>query len=170
MQQAPAKKSQKRHAADAAEEAAAAAAAEAKLMDREEEEENEISFHILCFHGKFLPPIFCSVYEQLREADPTKEIKVIQKLRSSQAHCVRIHQGRLAEIIWSLFIDTEDELTKTVKKLVFDVDDGKAILASDHPVMIGLAGLSRGACAHRLACLCLAFDAACSFQSSSRSS
>lgn len=55
------KKSQKRHAADAAEEAAAAAAAEAKLMEREEEEENEISFHILCFHGKFLPPIFCSV-------------------------------------------------------------------------------------------------------------
>ena len=124
MQQAPAKKSQKRHAADAAEEAAAAAAAEAKLMDREEEEENEISFHILCFqvspaHILFRRNIggYGPVYEQLREADPTQEIKVIQKLRSSQAHCVQSHQGRLAEIIRSLFIDTEDELTKTVKNL-----------------------------------------------------
>jgi len=61
MQQAPAKKSQKRPAADAAEESAAAAAAEARLMEREEEEENEISFHILCYHGKFLPPILRSV-------------------------------------------------------------------------------------------------------------
>ena len=61
-QQAPAKKSQKRPVADAAEEAAAAAAAaEARLMEREEEEENKISFHILCFHGKFLPPILRSV-------------------------------------------------------------------------------------------------------------
>ena len=48
------KKCQNRPAADAAEEAAAVAAAEARL-EREEEEENEISFHILCFHGKFLP-------------------------------------------------------------------------------------------------------------------
>ena len=55
------KKSQKRPAADAAEEAAAVAAAEARLMEREEEEENEISFHILCYHGKFLPPILRSV-------------------------------------------------------------------------------------------------------------
>jgi len=61
MQQAPAKRSQKRPAADAAEESAAAAAAEARLMEREEEEENEISFHILCYHGKFLPPILRSV-------------------------------------------------------------------------------------------------------------
>ena len=63
MQQAPAKKSQKRPVADAAEEAAAAAAAEARLMEREEEEENEMSFHVLCFkfHGKFLPPILRSV-------------------------------------------------------------------------------------------------------------
>ena len=52
-EQAPAKKSQKRPAADAAEEAAAVAAAEARLM--------EISFHILCFHGNFLPPILRSV-------------------------------------------------------------------------------------------------------------
>ena len=95
---------------------------------------------------------------------------MIQKLGSSQAHCVRSHQGRLAEIIRSLFSDTEDENTKTVKKLVFDVDDGKAILASDHPVMIGLAELSKGVFAHRLACLCLAFDAVSSFQSPSRSS
>ena len=43
------------------EEAAAVAAAEARLMEREEEEENEISFHILCYHGKFLPPILRSV-------------------------------------------------------------------------------------------------------------
>ena len=54
-------KSQKRPAADAAEEAAAVTAAEARLMEREEEEENKISFHILCFHGKFLPPILRSV-------------------------------------------------------------------------------------------------------------
>ena len=100
------------------------------------------------------------MYEQLREADPSQEIKVIQKLRGSQAHCVRAHHGRLALVIRSLFSDTEDELTNTVKKLVFDVDDGMAILASDHPIMIELARLSKGACAHRLACLCLAFDAA----------
>ena len=30
-------------------------------MEREEEEENKISFHTLCFHGKFLPPILRSV-------------------------------------------------------------------------------------------------------------
>jgi len=113
---------------------------------------------------------YAPVYEQLRDADPTQEIKVIQKLRSSQAHCVRSHHGRLAQIIKSLFSETVDELTNTVKKLVFDVDNGKAILASDHPVMIGLAGLSKGAFAHRLACLCLAFDAASSFQSQSTSS
>ena len=66
------------------------------------------------------------MYEQLREADPTQEIKVIQKLRSSQAHCVRSHHGRLATIVRSLFDETEDGLTKTVKKICFDVDDGKA--------------------------------------------
>ena len=68
-------------------------------------------------------------------------------------------------MIWSLFNKTENELTKTVKSIVFDVDDGKAVLASENPVMIKLAKLSKGACAHRLACLCLAFDAASSFQS-----
>ena len=106
------------------------------------------------------------MYEQLREADPNQEIGVIQKLRGSPAHCVRSHHGRLAQIIPSLFrvSDTENELTNTVKKLVFDVDDRKAILASDHPVMIELAKLSKGACTHRLACLCLAFDAVSSFQ------
>ena len=166
-------KSQKRPAADAAEEAAVVAAAEARLMEREEEEENEISFHILCFHSKFLQHTlfrrniggYAPVYEQMREADPNQEIKVIQKLRGSQAHCVRAHHGRLAQVIQSLFSDTEDELTNTVKKLVFDVEGGKAILASDHPIMIELAKLSKDACAHRLACLCLAFDAASSFQS-----
>jgi len=110
------------------------------------------------------------VYEQMREADPNQEIRVIQKLRGSQAHCVRFHHGWLAQIIRSLFSDTEDVLTNTVKKRVFDVEDGKAILASDHPIMIELAKLSKGACAHRLACLCLAFDAAFSFQSPSTSS
>jgi hypothetical protein len=132
--------------------------------------------------NKELPPILRSVvvrgniggygpvYEDLREADPIQEIKVIQKLRSSQAHCVRAHHGRLALIIRSLFEETQDELIKTVKKIVFDVDDGKAILPSDHPVFIELAKLSKGACAQRLACLCLAFDAASSFQSPSTSS
>ena len=81
------------------------------------------------------------MYEQLREADPNQEIKVIQKLRGSQAHCVRAHHGRLAQVIQSLFSDTEDELTNTVKKLVFDVEGGKAILASDHPIMIELANI-----------------------------
>jgi len=106
------------------------------------------------------------VYEQLREADPSQEIKVIQKLRGSQAHCVRAHHGRLAQVIRSLFSD----ITNTVKRLVFGVEDGKAILAPDHPLMFELAKLSKGACAHRLACLCLAFDAASSFQSPSTSS
>lgn len=95
------------------------------------------------------------MYEQLREADPSQEIKVIQKLRGSQAHCVRAHHGRLAQVI---------------RSLVFGVEDGKAILAPDHPLMFELAKLSKGACAHRLACLCLAFDAASSFQSPSTSS
>ena len=128
------KKSQKRPAA-AAEEAAAVAAAEARLMEREEEEENEISFHILCYHGKFLPPILRSVVTWLSasksgittvvtlvvmpdlEADPNQDIKVTQKLRSSQAHCVRSHHSRLAQIIRSLFSETVDELTNTVKSL-----------------------------------------------------
>ena len=108
---------------------------------------------------------YAPVYEQLREADPRQEIQVIQKLRGSQAHCVRAHHGRLAQVILSLFSDTEDELTNTVKKLVFGVEDGKAILAPNHPIMFELAKLSKGACAHRLVCLCLAFDAASSFQS-----
>ena len=106
------------------------------------------------------------MYEQLREADPSQEIKVIQKLRGSQADCVRAHHGRLAQVIRSLFSDN----TNTVKRLVFGVEDGKAILAPDHPIMFELAKLSKGACAHRLACLCLAFDAASSFQSPSTSS
>ena len=80
-------------------------------MEREEEEENEISFHILCFHGKFLPHTlfrrniggYAPAYEQLLEADPNQEIRVIQKLRGSQAHCVRFLHGRLAQIIWSHF-------------------------------------------------------------------
>ena len=110
------------------------------------------------------------MYEQLREADANQEIRVIQKLRGSPAHCVRSHHSRLAQIIRTLFRETVDELTNTVKKLVFDVDNGKAILASDHPIMIELAKLSKDACAHRLACLCLAFDAASSFQSPSTSS
>ena len=51
------RKSKKRPAVDTAEDAAAAAAAEAGLTEQEEEGEYDISFHILCFHGKFLPPI-----------------------------------------------------------------------------------------------------------------
>ena len=92
---------------------------------------------------------YAPVYEQLREADPRQEIQVIQKLRGSQAHCVRAHHGRLAQVI---------------RSLVFGVEDGKAILAPDHPIMFELAKLSKGACAHRPACLCLAFDAISSFQ------
>ena len=42
----------------------------------------------------------------------------------------------------SKFSYTEDVLTNTVKKRVFDVEDGKAILASDHPIMIELARLT----------------------------
>ena len=111
---------------------------------------------------------YAPVYEQLREADPRQEIQVIQKLRGSQAHCVRAHHGRLAQVIRSLFSD----ITNTVKRLVFGVEDGKAILAPDYPIMFELATskLSKGACAHRLVCLCLAFDAASSFQSPSTSS
>ena len=91
------------------------------------------------------------MYEQLREADATQEIKVIQKLRSIQAHCVKFHHGRLATIVRSLFNESEDELTKTVKKIVFDVDDGNTILSSYHPVMIELAKLSSPSSRHRQA-------------------
>ena len=80
------------------------------------------------------------------------------------AHFVRSHQCWLLMIIQPLFTETDDELTKTVKTItVFDVDDGKAIIASDNPIMIELAKLSKGACAQRLACLSLAFDASSSF-------
>ena len=91
------------------------------------------------------------MYEQLREADATQEIKVIQKLLSLKAHCVRSHHGQLATIVRSLFNETEDELTKTVKKIVFDVDDGNTILSSDHPVIVELAKLSSPSSRHRQA-------------------
>jgi hypothetical protein len=82
------------------------------------------------------------------------EMKMVRKLRSSQAHCVKSHHGRLALIIHLLFTSTEDELVKTVKSRVFGVENEEPILAPDHPVMHELATLSIGACAWPLACLC----------------
>ena len=119
--------------------------------------------------NKELPPVIRSaivrgniggygpVYDQLRDADPVMEMKMVRKLRSSQAHCVKSHHGRLALIVKSLFTSTEDELTKTVKSRVFGVENGEPILAPDHPVLRELATLSNGACAWRLACLCFKF-------------
>ena len=100
------------------------------------------------------------VYDQLRDADPVMEMKMVRKLRSSQAHCVKSHHGRLASIVKSLFTSTEDELVKTVKSRVFGVENGEPILAPDHPVLRELATLSNGACAWRLACLCFALTLA----------
>jgi len=100
------------------------------------------------------------VYDQLRDADPSMEIKMVRKLRSSQAHCVKSHHGRLTTVVHSLFTFTEDELTKTVKSRVFGVEGGEPILAPDHPVMQELATLSNGACSWRLACLCFALTLA----------
>ena len=128
--------------------------------------------------NKELPPIIRSaikrfniggygpVYDQLREADPKAEIKMVRKLRSSQAHCVKSHHGQLALVVSSLFTESheEDELTIKVKKLVFDIDGGAPIIDRDHPLMRELAALSKGACAQRLACMCLVFEAASSFQ------
>jgi len=114
--------------------------------------------------NKDLPPIIRSaiqrfniggygaVYDQLREADPKAEIKMVRKLRSSQAHCVKSHLGQLALVVSSLFDQTDeaDELTIKVKKLVFDIENGAPIIDSDHPLMLELATLSKGACAQRL--------------------
>jgi hypothetical protein len=85
---------------------------------------------------------------------------MVRKLRSSQAHCVKSHHGRLTTVVHSLFTFTEDELTKTVKSRVFGVEGGEPILAPDHPVMQELATLSNGACSWRLACLCFALTLA----------
>ena len=88
------------------------------------------------------------------------QLRMVRRLLSSQAHCVKSHHGRLALIVQSLFTSTEDELVKTVKSRVFGVENGEPILAPDHPVLRELATLSNGACAWRLACLCFALTLA----------
>lgn len=96
-----------------------------------------------------------SVYDKLRDVEPKAELKMVRKLRLSQAHCVKSHHDRLAVIIHSLFTFSDDDLSVKVKKIVFDIDNGEPIIGLDHPVMIELAKLSKGAATQRLACCAL---------------
>jgi hypothetical protein len=81
--------------------------------------------HCLFLHQALQHWWLWAMCNQLREADPKAEIKMVSKLRSCQAHCVKSHLGQLVLVVFSLFVQSNemDELTIKVKKHVFDIDD-----------------------------------------------
>jgi len=75
-------------------------------------------------------------YEALYDANPDSELKVVQKLRASQAHTIRKHRERLAVLISQFFEQTTDPVINWAKAKVFHIMDGGPLLPETHPVMV----------------------------------
>ena len=78
-------------------------------------------------------------YDSLRYKSPKAELNLLNRWVRSGQNAARGHREKVAEIISSLFKDTpHDEALVHVKKSVFNVDGGSAIMTPNHPAMIEL--------------------------------
>ena len=84
-------------------------------------------------------------YDDMRKSYPPGEIAMIKRFLRTGQHAARQHRENVAKIVASLFRDTPtDAALVHVKKQVFGVEDGKAIMNDDHPAIIKLLGLPKG--------------------------
>jgi len=84
-------------------------------------------------------------YDSLRDKSPKAELNLLNRWVRSGQHAARGHREKVAEIISSLFKDTpHDEALVHVKKSVFNVDGGSAIMSPNHPAIIELLSQPKG--------------------------
>jgi hypothetical protein len=84
-------------------------------------------------------------YDDMRKSHPPGEIDMVIRFLRSGQHAARQHRENVAKIVASLFRDTPaDAALVHVKKEVFGVEGGKAIMNDDHPAIKELLGLPKG--------------------------
>jgi len=84
-------------------------------------------------------------YDNMRKLYPAGEVDMVIRFLRSGQHAARQHRENVAKIVASLFRDTPtDAALVHVKKEVFGVEGGKAIMKDDHPAIKELLGLPKG--------------------------
>ena len=84
-------------------------------------------------------------YDSMRKLYPAGEVVMVVRFLRSGQHAARKHRENVAKIVASLFRDTPaDAALVHVKKEVFGVEGGKAIMNDDHPAIKELLGLPKG--------------------------
>jgi predicted GNAT family acetyltransferase len=84
-------------------------------------------------------------YDDMRKFYPAGETTMVIRFLRSGQHAARQHRENVAKIVASLFKDTPtDAALVHVKKEVFGVEGGKAIMKDDHPAITALLGLPKG--------------------------
>jgi len=84
-------------------------------------------------------------YDDMRNSCPAGEVEMVMRFLRSGQHAARQHRENVAKIVASLFRDTPtDAALVHVKKEVFGVEGGKAIMKDDHPAIQELLGLPKG--------------------------
>ena len=85
------------------------------------------------------------MYDDMRKLYPPGEITMVTRFLRSGQHAARQHRENVGKIVASLFTDTPtDAALVHVKKEVFGVENGKAIMLPDHPAIKELLGLPKG--------------------------
>ena len=84
-------------------------------------------------------------YDDMRNLYPLGEKTMVARYLRSGQHAARQHRENVAKIVASLFRDTPtDAALVHVKKEVFGVEGGKAIMKDDHPAIQELLALPKG--------------------------
>jgi len=84
-------------------------------------------------------------YDSMRKLYPAGEVVMVVRFLRSGQHAARKHRENVAKIVASLFRDTPaDAALVHVKKEVFGVEGGKAIMNDDHPAIKEMLGLPKG--------------------------
>jgi hypothetical protein len=84
-------------------------------------------------------------YDDMRKSYPAGEMLMVTRFLRTGQHAARQHRENVAKIVASLFKDTPtDAALVYVKKEVFGVEDGSAIMLPDHPAIKALLGLQKG--------------------------
>lgn len=84
-------------------------------------------------------------YETMRMKTPLAEKDIVRRFLRTGQHAARGHRENVSKIVQSLFIDTPyDPKLVHVKKSVFGVDDGAAIISTRHPALIELLAGPKG--------------------------
>ena len=84
-------------------------------------------------------------YDDLRKSCPAGENTMVTRFLRTGQHAARQHRENVAKIVASFFKDTPtDTALVHVKKEVFGVEGGKAIMLNDHPAIQELLALPKG--------------------------